>query len=1068
MEFKYPVAPAEGKEYTAEELYGKLAQEDSGYYLLSANGFWHGGVHFSNKQFSEEMPVQAIADGTVIAYRINQKDLLIPDDTVITEESKDKGYKYSSGFCLIRHTYTSPEIKPTTQDLMNQWNDREIELKSLRNARNIEGLDLKENTDYVVALPKGTKLDVISTGSAPVGKYYFTKVKTQQALKGKTKAGKEIDVAIGIELYIATFQSDGSMVIQEKENLFVETDTPEKWQDRLVQLSQEIKSYKDASKTAYEKLPANTKLQLLEASNTEGKPTKAKLLYDINVTPEQEPTILKKDQELWIELFDDKGQVKQEDEKPIVIDTPTATPSLYTFFFYSLYMHLCCYEDYSAKKEDENKEDDKPQVITISAKGLAVRDKHRDEKDSQVVGKITNEATLEVLETKEAEKGVYTYVKGKILTGEVIKDGKVVLKKDDIVWVPIRENKKSYIEDTPKKEAPKGKTRPSYWEGKVTAQVKNKEGIDIFKKTDAGLTKLATINVGNRFTFNSKDVETITHNGKPTLFAECTKIGELTFRAKGEQVDTFWTTVDTKNSIIREQVEPLIFDLVVPCKAEITAGEALGYLGVYETPSPSFGCDVNKKRQVHVEVFTPDPLAVEYLLYNPLKLTDGKQFIRLPKGTGLFDKPEQQSANTANSEGTAQASNSTPESSPIASYTLTQDHVFAIDKVTVEKDADGTEWYLIGAEKHAGRVQKTEKSPEVVNQHEWAKLGFQKVEEINPKADGYLDPKLMPAIFQQIYNKIDTGNEAGDTSKGGDGKLQDAELKEALKNEEIRDQWSKLIAYHPSEWQMDTRALLARFAQLLTNKDAPVEDQEKAQKLLAQETLRINTLTFLEQVAPPIPPMLYHFHPVAFVDYIKTNAVCGDPSCFCVKDPKLKDFFMIHNKIKYTKIDSCNKGSILQKVKIIVLHRTSGGAARGTLNHMTSVGYGAHFVIDNQRGTDGVVHHTISLNKRGSHMGVAQYTETKAKKWGNHNSIAIEVCGYSYTADGKARVGNVKGNHSYWEDITEKQAIAVSCLVKYLIRYFGLTLDDVKCHEDLCAKTKDEGKDVYNAMMKYW
>lgn len=86
MEFKFPVVQAEGKEYTAEELYGKLSQEDSGYYLLSANQFWHGGVHFTSKHFAQHItdaPIQAIAKGTVIAYRINKDYLLIEDDEVI-------------------------------------------------------------------------------------------------------------------------------------------------------------------------------------------------------------------------------------------------------------------------------------------------------------------------------------------------------------------------------------------------------------------------------------------------------------------------------------------------------------------------------------------------------------------------------------------------------------------------------------------------------------------------------------------------------------------------------------------------------------------------------------------------------------------------------------------------------------------------------------------------------------------------------------------------------------------------------------------------------------------------
>lgn len=211
----------------------------------------------------------------------------------------------------------------------------------------------------------------------------------------------------------------------------------------------------------------------------------------------------------------------------------------------------------------------------------------------------------------------------------------------------------------------------------------------------------------------------------------------------------------------------------------------------------------------------------------------------------------------------------------IPDYTTTQDHYFATDKLQSIKPTRVTnagrdvkitsgedEYYQIAVEKHTGYIKK--QGLEEIDQHEWAKLGFQLVQEVNTNSDGYLDPNLMSAVFQQIYSKIDTNK---------DGKLQPEELKIALQNEEIRDQWSKLIAYHPREWKTDKRPLLARFTQLLINPLALEEAQTKAQALLAHETLRMNALTFLEQIVPPIPPMLYHFHPVTFVEYMQTGHI---------------------------------------------------------------------------------------------------------------------------------------------------------------------------------------------------
>lgn len=971
MEFKYPVAQAEGKEYTAEELYGLLADEDSGYYLLSANQFWHGGIHFSNSNFShcvKDVPIQAIAEGIVIAYRINEKYLLIPDDEVVAILPEEAGYQYSSGFCLIKHQYKSPEKKPTTQESMDQWKDREIVLQSNRNARNIEGLELKADTDYMVSLKTGTKLEVVSVGNTVVDKYYFTQVKTQEALKGKTKANKEVDVPIGTILYLATFKADGRAETykgtdNKQHDIFKENETPQKWQNRLVILKIATESYKDAQKTVLATLPAETKVQLLEPSNTTGSPTKAKLLYDVNVTPDSTPTTLKKDQELWINLFDDKGQVTQQNNKPIAEDTPTANQSQYNFTFYSLYMHLCAYNDYIAKPEEIAA---KKQTFTIDADNLNVRETYRGD-GGKAIGTISNGATVEAeinannLKTKNNITDLKATIKSGTFTA---KTGITTTVKgvDDEIWVPIKQGDKSFIKEAIPElpEPPKEMTRPSYWEGTVTAKVKKSDGLKIWKKLESDELKepVGDLNIGNEFTFDSTQVKIITHNSKPTMVAECTPVGTLTFRKDGEQVDKFWTLVD-KDSITREKVTPTSFNTIVPCNAKVTAGEALGYLGVFQTPS--LVCEIVKKRQVHVEVFTPDPMMVDFLLNNPLGLKGGKQFIKLPAGTKLFASPTptatpaggvqpqqvanapaggvqpqqaanapaggvqpqqaanapaggvqpQQAANApaggvqpqqvANAPAggvqyqqapNAPAANIPPQAngqpapanaaqqptvqsrSTTPSYTLTRDHIFAIDDLTLEKDPDGTEWYQIGIEQHSGGVKKTATTPEVISQYEWKKLGFQEVKETNPSADGYLDPKKIPPIFQEIYNKIDTGGENG--SDVSDGKLQQSELKVALIDQEIRDQWSKLIAYHPSEWKKDTAPLLARFKQLLTPPDGTPEDKKaEAEKLLEQETLRMNSLVFLgSDPVSSIPTSFHHFHPVTFIEYTDSGIWC--------------------------------------------------------------------------------------------------------------------------------------------------------------------------------------------------
>lgn len=176
--------------------------------------------------------------------------------------------------------------------------------------------------------------------------------------------------------------------------------------------------------------------------------------------------------------------------------------------------------------------------------------------------------------------------------------------------------------------------------------------------------------------------------------------------------------------------------------------------------------------------------------------------------------------------------------------------------------------------------------------------------------------------------------------------------------------------------------------------------------------------------------------------------------------------FIENHLVTKNKIENCNKNSMTKKVAIVVLHRTAGGAAIGTLTHMKNEGYGAHFVID----YNGTVYQTIGLDKRGSHMGKAPFQSTINAGWGNANSIAIETCGYSLDKDGNKRVGKKydKIPHHHWEPVTDLQAKSVACLLKFLLNNFNLTIGDVKVHEKLCNKEPKEGQDVYDSMLPYF
>ena len=87
--FSYPFK----KIINSKECFKSLADKDEGNYLFTSQGFWHGGLHFNNS-FGEE--IRAIADGEIVAYRINDKYL-----------EDEKGI-YSTGFFLIKHYFEYP------------------------------------------------------------------------------------------------------------------------------------------------------------------------------------------------------------------------------------------------------------------------------------------------------------------------------------------------------------------------------------------------------------------------------------------------------------------------------------------------------------------------------------------------------------------------------------------------------------------------------------------------------------------------------------------------------------------------------------------------------------------------------------------------------------------------------------------------------------------------------------------------------------------------------------------------------------------------------------------------
>ncbi|MCA7011896.1 chitinase [Dickeya dadantii] len=190
MDTCYPIRKADGKDYDSlETLLNVLRHEPDGWWLASSNRQWHGGIHISRRSAPESVltsinadkavPLQCIASGNVVAWRINKNYCTAPYDKY--------QLRYSSTFLLVRsehkpnpddqstwltfytlYMHLAPvsaypalmncyRVKPNVNSLpTNEYNGREISGQKLPKAGNIT---LKENDLLVVSKQETFKIE---------------------------------------------------------------------------------------------------------------------------------------------------------------------------------------------------------------------------------------------------------------------------------------------------------------------------------------------------------------------------------------------------------------------------------------------------------------------------------------------------------------------------------------------------------------------------------------------------------------------------------------------------------------------------------------------------------------------------------------------------------------------------------------------------------------------------------------------------------------------------------------------------------------------------------------------
>lgn len=209
--FEFPIRKVDGNPFAdAEQFHRLLESETSGHYLLSKSDYWHGGIHLSNESAPHcvyNQPVRCIADGEVVAYRLN-RDYLTSHVGPDTEP-----LQYSTSFCLVRHTYESPA---NTEEGPNLGKQNKLTYYSLymhllpfdrypnndpaydnrvqinfgdRAARNVPMAE--PGSKKIGMIRAGTHFDILEEREGAEG-YRFSKGRVVEAYASELKVGDEI------------------------------------------------------------------------------------------------------------------------------------------------------------------------------------------------------------------------------------------------------------------------------------------------------------------------------------------------------------------------------------------------------------------------------------------------------------------------------------------------------------------------------------------------------------------------------------------------------------------------------------------------------------------------------------------------------------------------------------------------------------------------------------------------------------------------------------------------------------------------------------------------------------
>jgi len=517
--------------------------------------------------------------------------------------------------------------------------------------------------------------------------------------------------------------------------------------------------------------------------------------------------------------------------------------------FYSLYMHLAPYSVYASAADDGQKTQAKKQLKLIQT--IRVRQGDDAAKGTPPTLGYLGAGSLVDLSGETARFTVqeqsgshsYTFVKGTI--SEVCGKTDRHITQGASVWVV--DNAK-YTEQVDAAATHTPCSPPGYWQCKMKGVVKTRVNARQIKNSsqpfsEANSGSLGLLNITAEFEFDSNDVVACQLGDKQHKMAKVTLLSGGYAEKAGQPPSPFWVCIDESYVTLTAQA-PTQFDSIVKCHQPIKAGDAIGFMGLYEVPKMPAACrQKTTKHQVHIELFsTGSDSKVQAFLNNEAGLKTGKQYVKVAAGARIYIREEEKKKVTFSTGGLK------TQSEAIAELTVCQK----------ESDSSNGIFYKINKLPILNGTFNgyiSEKELTIVSQYELSKLGFKLLEEQNTNSDGYLDPDKMPAFFQQLYKAID---------KDGKDGVDNAEIAAAFKDTTKREQLVKLIAKHPSEWHKSTINTIKTTFSNWANE--ATENETKA--LLSHEKERMEKLEWMSQIASsPVVfgLMVWHFNPISFL-----------------------------------------------------------------------------------------------------------------------------------------------------------------------------------------------------------